>query len=191
MTTLFLHSHCLTHLSGMANRWSAYSALLFHQRWTLIPEWSQILIMRVASNNANRLLTSIHEQGATHIVPIIVQHDFKGLKTSVKLLIYTWSQLSQDGKLWTCIILKNTKCQTILIHLLMTSFLPFTRTQLWLIHLAFYFGQGVVTVSMEGVGFAIKGGYMWALFNCTCCRGFKALTSPFTLETCAERRQTV
>lgn len=46
---------------------------------------------------------------STHIISVIVQHDFKSLKTSVKLLICTWSQLSQEGKFWTCIILKKTE----------------------------------------------------------------------------------
>lgn len=44
----------------------------------------------------------------THVVFVIIQQDFKGLKTSVKLLICTWSQLDQHGKLWTCFILKYT-----------------------------------------------------------------------------------
>lgn len=51
---------------------------------------------------------SLNWQIITYIVFVIVQQDFKDLKTSIKLLICTWHQLGQQGKLWTCFILKYT-----------------------------------------------------------------------------------
>lgn len=54
------------------------------------------------------------------------------------------------------------------------------------VYLAFHFGKGVVAVSMEGVGFPIKGGYVRALSNGTRSRGLKALTSPPAIQTYTE-----
>lgn len=65
-----------------------------------------------------------------------------------------------------------------IIFTFVSALYSLTNSKLCLIYLAFHLSQGIVTVSMKGIGFIIKGCEMGTFFNRTCCGCFKTLTFP-------------
>lgn len=65
-----------------------------------------VSVYRRYSELTNNIYIFFYTQPQTHIVSVAVQHHFNVLKTSIKLLICTRCQLSQNSELWTCSVLK-------------------------------------------------------------------------------------